>query len=217
MNELENKYNEIEKTIKNHSNEMSELLNTILSYCLDEVDFETANKLCRLYISSSVDNFVYIGIVCAEHITRVYGKLVDNDIIQKIIYIACGCRGGELQYDAQYALNHALQSRLDYDIYSLYKDSPLKISLAQRFYKKEVTVNPFSLLSNSERLNTYSSRLMAEDRGNSRYFIFDEYLPGKYFYHSRNDDDLSPKMSDVLINVGAVPDNGLQTALKPLI
>lgn len=204
MNEFEIEYIDSTKRVSHVYQEIKHLVRLIVSLSLEEINFETANKHCKLYINSGVDNFIYIGIVCAEHIARVYEKLVDTEIIQKIIHVACGHSRKAYIEDAKDALN-MMQSLVDYDIYSLYKTSSNYTSQIEHqketFYEKGKTVNPESLFDLSVQVFPDRSRKYVADPINSRVIIFDEYLPGKYCHHFREYVELSnrPEFNTQLI------------------
>lgn len=204
MNEFEKEYIDSTKRVSQVYQEVKYLVRLIVSLSLEEINFETANKHCKLYINSGVDNFIYIGIVCAEHIARVYEKLVDREIIQKIIHIACGHTLRFYEKDAKNALS-MMQSLVDYDIYSLCKTSTNYASQIEHqkkvFYEKGKTVNPISSFDLSVQVFPDRPRKYVADPINSRVIIFDEYLPGKFCHHFREYVELSnrPEFNKQLI------------------
>ena len=210
MNDLENKFNEIETRVKHVNNEAIELIHHILVYCMNEIDFEYAEKLCRLYVNSTVDNFVYIGMHSAMHVARIYGRLVDKEIIQEIIHIANGHTRIEYKEDAKDELGW-MQAQVDYDIYSLYDPSAGNANnidfKKKQFYEKGKSVNPQSLFHLRVQVLPDRPRQYAADGENSRAVVIDEYLPGKYCYHFRKYSELSYNLAfnDQLI-VDKLPD-----------
>lgn len=151
--------------------------------------FDNSNSVNRL--SSDMAS---TAIQCAEHIARVYNKLVDVEIIQRIIHVACGHTLMESKEDAKDALI-MMQSLVDYDIYSLCKTSTnYEGQIEHRkkvFYEKRKTINPMSLFDLSVRVFPDRPRHYAADGMNFRAVVIDEYLPGKFCYHFREYPELS--------------------------
>lgn len=189
-------YEETKERVERTSQEVSELLDIILSYSFHATDFNTANKMCRLYSETCVENFSYIAILCSEHIARVYNKLVDEDLIKRIINIAVSTR--KHKDTARMALG-MMQSLVDFDIYSLYENKPqssrdLRDVKNHIFgYRKGKTIDPVSLFDMSVQVLSDRPRRYAGDWGNNRYIVFDEYLPGKFTYHIRRGGALSER------------------------
>lgn len=189
-------YEETKERVTHTSQEVSELLDIILSYSFHETDFNTANKMCRLYFETCVENFQYMAILCSEHIARVYNKLVDEDLIKTIVNIAVS--NGQHQYTALMALG-MMQSLVDFDIYSLYENKPqssrdLRDVKNHIFgYRKGTTIDPQSLFDMSVQGLSDRPRRYAGDWVNNRYIVFDEYLPGKFTYHIRQGGNLSER------------------------
>lgn len=196
MNELENKYKMIESRVHQAKREDYELIDLIIPYCVEEVDFEMAEKLCRLYINSAMPNLVYIAVQCVGHIARVYEKLVDIKIIHKIIHIA---NDHESVYypskDQAVDVLYEIQELAEDDIYSKYpvnNNYTNKIEFQkERFYEKGKSVNPQSLFHLRVQVLPDRPRQYAADGENFRAVVIDEYLPGKYCYHFREYSELS--------------------------
>jgi hypothetical protein len=211
MYDFEREYNNCVRRTNYIGAETRELLDIIYSISMNEINFEYANKLCRFYIFLGDGTMAGTAIQCAEHIARVYEKLVDMDIIQKIIHAACGHTRIEYKEDAKDAL-HMMQSLVDYDIYSLYKPSAKYASQIEHqkkvFYKKGKTVNPMSFFDLSVQVFPDRPRKYVADPINSRVIIFDEYLPGKFCHHFREYVELSnrPEFNTQLI-WDTVPDD----------
>lgn len=202
MYDFEREYNNCVRRTNYIGAETRELLDIIYSISMNEINFEHANKLCRFYISNG--DMAGTAIQCAEHIARVYNRLVDVEIIQEILHVACGHALMEYQEDAKDALI-MMQSLVDYDIYSLYKTSTNYASQIEHqkktFYERRKTVNPESLFDLSVQVYPDRSRKYVADPINSRVIIFDEYLPGKYCHHFREYVELSnrPEFNTQLI------------------
>jgi hypothetical protein len=196
MNDLENKYKMIESRVNQVDREVYELIDFILPYCMEEMDFEMAEKLCRLYINSAMPNLVYIGVQCAGHIARVYKKIVDIKIIQNIIHIANDHR--PVYYpskDQAVDVLYEIQELAEDDIYSKYSvnnnyTNKIEFQKKQR-YEKGKSVNPQSLFHLRVRVLPDRPRQYAAEGENFRAVVIDEYLPGKYCYHFRKYSELS--------------------------
>ncbi|MDP3641283.1 MAG: hypothetical protein Q8R43_02485 [Alphaproteobacteria bacterium] len=196
MEDTKRIYVEVEERVNHTSQEVSELLDIILSYSFHETDFNTANKMCRLYFETGVENFRYMAILCSEHIARVYNKLVDEDLIKRIVNIAL--RNSDHKDTALMALG-MMQSLVDFDIYSLYENKPqssrdLRADKNNIFgYRKGTTIDPQSLFDKSVQVLSNRPRRYAGDMANNRYIVFDEYLPGKFTYHIRQGGNLGER------------------------
>lgn len=86
--ESELSYEAIKELVSQKSPEIDKLLNAILYYATNDVNFELAQKLCILYYNSPIKELKYISIVCIGHIARVYKKLVDEQILENITKMA---------------------------------------------------------------------------------------------------------------------------------
>lgn len=88
MKMYEKDYQELKDRVMRLEAEIKFLANELLSFSLQEVDFTTGKKLCELYYRSMSSDLKYISIICAGHIARVYGELIDKEIILEIKQIA---------------------------------------------------------------------------------------------------------------------------------
>ena len=70
-----------------YSNIIKYFINELLKYTISEIDFEFANKLCRVCFYSEIYEVKDISILCMGHAACTYGRNLDEDLIQEILNI----------------------------------------------------------------------------------------------------------------------------------